>query len=159
MSRPDDHPLGNRLTVTLHHLVGVVDEYADDLLVRDHGVTLSQYVFLATLSDLDRPDVTGLARCLRVTKAAVSKRVASFVRAGWVRTLSDPAHARRVVLDLTPSGRELVRVAGQHLEDEVTAAFAHATQIDLTALHDDLTTVLTTMRLALAARVPGSPLV
>ncbi|MBD7917583.1 winged helix-turn-helix transcriptional regulator [Cellulomonas sp. Sa3CUA2] len=157
MSTSDDHPLGDRLTVTLHQLVGVVDEYADDLLRAEHGLTLSQYVFLATLSNLDHPDITTLARCLRVTKAAVSKRVGSFVDAGWVRTLGDPAHARRVVLDLTPAGRALVDVAGQRLEHEVTAAFAHVPQVDLTALHSDLTTVLEAMRRALAARVPDSP--
>ncbi|UZN04515.1 MarR family winged helix-turn-helix transcriptional regulator [Cellulomonas sp. S1-8] len=159
MSRPADHPLGNRVTVTLHHLVDVLDEYADHLLRAGHGVTLSQYLFLAVLSDLDHPDVTTLARCLRVTKAAVSKRVGSFVDAGWIRTVSDPANARRVVLELTPAGATLVDVAGRQLEDEFTAAFAHVEQVDLGALHVDLTTVLSTMRGALAERVPGSPLV
>ncbi|GIG40071.1 MarR family winged helix-turn-helix transcriptional regulator [Cellulomonas phragmiteti] len=159
MTRPPDHPLGDRVTVTLHHLVDVLDEYADHLLRAEHGVTLSQYLFLAVLSDLDHPDVTTLARCLHVTKAAVSKRVGSFVAAGWVRTLSDPGHARRVVLELTPDGVALVRDAGRQLEEAFTSAFADVPQVDLTALHRDLTTVLVTMRSALAQHVPDSPLV
>ncbi|MCR6689175.1 MarR family winged helix-turn-helix transcriptional regulator [Cellulomonas sp.] len=158
VTRAPDHPLGDRVTVTLHHLVDVLDEYADAVLVRDHGVSLNQYLFLAVLSDLDRPDITTLARCLRVTKAAVSKRVGSFVDAGWVTTSTDPAHARRVVLALTPAGADLVAVAGARLEDEFTNAFAQVTDVDLTALHTDLKTVLAVMQTALAERDPGSPL-
>lgn len=156
-TRPADHPLGDRLTVTLHHLVDVLDAYADDLLTREHGVTLNQYVFLAVLSDLDRPDVTALARCLRVSKAAVSKRVGSFVAAGWVSTRTDPHHARRVVLELTAAGRALVDVAGRRLEQDVTAAFADVADVDVPRLHTDLTTLLATLRTAFAARAPAPP--
>lgn len=158
-TRTAGHPLGDRITVTLHHLVDVLDEYADDVLTREHGVTFNQYLFLAHLSDLDRPDVTTLARCLRVTKAAVSKRVGSFVARGWVRTLDDPAHGRRVLLELTPAGRDLVDHAGCDLEEHFTSTFVDVPGVDVPALHADLRTVLTTMRAALAARVPDSPLV
>lgn len=154
LPRPADHPLGDRLTVTLHHLVDELDAYADDLLVREHGVTLSQYVFLAVLSDLDRPDLTSLARCLRVSKAAVSKRVGSFVRAGWVRTHDDPRNARRVLLELTPAGRTLVDVAGRRLEHEVTAALDGVAGVDVPRLHADLTTVLAAVRTTLATPAP-----
>jgi DNA-binding MarR family transcriptional regulator len=155
---PTDRPLGDRVTVTLHHLVDVLDEYADDVLTREHAVTFNQYLFLAVLCDLDRPDVTSLARCLRVTKAAVSKRVGSFVQAGWVRTLDDPGNARRVLLELTPAGRALVDTAGRRVEQEFTALFADVEDVDLDRLQTDLTTVLTTVRTSLAARVPTSPL-
>lgn len=147
---PADHPLGDRVTVTLHHLVDVLDEYADQLLVREYGVSLNQYLFLAVLSDLDSPDITTLARCLRVSKAAVSKRVGSFVDAGWVRTSDDPGHGRRVVLHLTAAGAELVAGAGTRLEDEFTAKFAKVTQVDVDALHSDLKAVLATLQEAAA---------
>ncbi|TFH72959.1 MarR family transcriptional regulator [Cellulomonas sp. HD19AZ1] len=157
LSSTADHPLGDRVTVTLHHLVDVLDEFADDVLNREHGVTFNQYLFLAVLCGLDRPDVTSLARCLRVSKAAVSKRVGSFVAAGWVRTHDDPRNARRVLLDLTPAGRTLVDTAGRRMEHEFTSLFADVTDVDLDRLHTDLTTVLTTLRTAAASRVPTSP--
>ncbi|WP_307858145.1 MarR family winged helix-turn-helix transcriptional regulator [Cellulomonas fulva] len=145
-------PLGDRLTVTLHHLVDVLDEYADGLLSREYGVSLSQYLFLAVLCDLDSPDITTLARCLRVSKAAVSKRVGSFVDAGWVRTSDDPGHGRRVVLHPTAAGTRLVATAGERLEAEFTAKFARVTHVDLAALHTDLKVVLATLQDSTAAR-------
>lgn len=159
MAPTDDRSLVGDVTVTLHHLVQVVDEYADDVLTRRHGVTFSQYLFLQVLADLDRPDVTSLARCLRVTKAAVSKRVGAFVDAGWVRTLDDPTHGRRVLLELTDAGRGLVDRARRDLEDELAAAFGGSPTVDLPAVRTALTTLLGTLRSALATRVPGSPLV
>ena len=158
MTTGADRNLAGDLTVTLHHLVDVVAEYADDVLTRRHGVTFSQYVFLHVLADLDHPDVTSLARCLRVTKAAVSKRVGGFVDAGWLRTLDDPSHGRRVLLELTDAGRRLVAHARADLEEELAAAFGGSTTVDPRALHTDLTALLTTVRSALGARLPGSPL-
>lgn len=158
MTTDADRTLAGDVTVALHHLVDVVDEYADDVLTHRHGITFNQYVFLHVLGDLDRPDVTSLARCLRVTKAAVSKRVGGFVDAGWVRTLDDPAHGRRVLLELTDAGRRLAEHARADLETELAAAFAGSTAVDLPTLHADLTTLLDTVRSAVGARRPGSPL-
>ncbi|ADG74028.1 transcriptional regulator, MarR family [Cellulomonas flavigena DSM 20109] len=159
MTTDADRSLAGDLTVTLHHLVDVVAEYADDVLTRRHGVTFSQYVFLHVLADLDHPDVTSLARCLRVTKAAVSKRVGGFVDAGWVRTLDDPSHGRRVLLELTDTGRRLVDHARADLEEDLAAAYGATPGVDPRTLHGDLTTLLDSMRAALGTRVPGSPLV
>lgn len=151
---PRDHPLGDRVTVTLHHLVDVLDEHADRLLTQEYGVSLNQYLFLAVLSDLEAPDITTLARCLRVSKAAVSKRVGSFVDAGWVTSSDDPGHGRRVVLGLTPAGAALVAGAGERLESEFTAKFAQVTEVDLVALHTDLKTVLATLQQSIES-APG----
>ncbi|NTW41305.1 MAG: winged helix-turn-helix transcriptional regulator, partial [Cellulomonadaceae bacterium] len=121
------------------------DDVGDALLREQFGVTLSQYLFLAVLADLDAPDITEQARCLGVTKAAVSKRLPSFVQAGWVRTGTDPTHARRVVLHLTDTGTRLVADAGQVLDAEFTAMAARLTDIDLDALHQTLKTLLATL--------------
>ncbi|WP_448630324.1 MarR family winged helix-turn-helix transcriptional regulator [Cellulomonas soli] len=143
--RDPDHPLGDRITVTLHELVDALDDIGDALLREQFDVTLSQYLFLAVLADLDAPDITEQARCLGVTKAAVSKRLPSFVQAGWVRTGTDPTHARRVLLHLTDPGTRLVADAGQVLDAEFTAMAARLTDIDLDALHQALKTLLTTL--------------
>ena len=140
--RGPDHPLGDRITVTLHELVDALDAYADRHLLGRFGVTFSQYLFLAVLADLDAPDITAQARCLGVSKAAVSKRLPSFVDAGWVRTGTDPANARRVVLHLTDTGTRIVTEAGALLDTEFTAMAAELTTVDLDAVHRDLKTLL-----------------
>lgn len=155
--RGPDHALGDRITVTLHELVDALDAVADDLLRTRYAVTLSQYLFLAVLADLDRPDITEQARCLGVSKAAVSKRLPSFVAAGWVRTGTDPANARRVVLHLTDAGVRLVADAGRMLEAEFTAMAAHLTSVDLDALHRELTTLLAAFRPQPALPDPALP--
>lgn len=146
--RGPDHPLGDRITVTLHELVDALDAYADRHLLGRFGVTFSQYLFLAVLADLeapDAPDITAQARCLGVSKAAVSKRLPSFVEAGWVRTGTDPANARRVVLHLTDTGTRIVAEAGAVLDTEFTAMAAELTDVDLDAVHRDLKKLLRTL--------------
>jgi DNA-binding MarR family transcriptional regulator len=114
-----------RITSTLHHLVSVLDAYADAHLQSRHGVSFPTFYFLAAAADVEPVDITTLARCLAVTKAAVSKRVPALVADGWITTSGDPHHGRRVLISLTPAARELVRVAGGELEDAFGDLFTH----------------------------------
>lgn len=106
--------MADRITVTLHELVGELDLYADDYLRAHHRVTYNLFEFLATLAELAPVDITGLARCLRVSKAAVSKRVPGLVADGWIT--ATPGIGRRIELNLTAQGNQLVDVAGGELE-------------------------------------------
>lgn len=108
--------MASRVTVTLHELVAELDIYADAALRARHGVSYNLFEFLATLAELGPIDITGLARCLRVTKAAVSKRVPGLVADGWITTGS--GGGRRIVLSLTERGAGLVETAGGELETE-----------------------------------------
>jgi DNA-binding MarR family transcriptional regulator len=58
------------------------------------------------------------------------------VAAGWVRTAAGPG--RRILVSLTDAGADLVRRAGDELDDEVVALFADprlaATGIDQAVL-------------------------
>jgi len=114
--------MADRITVTLHELVGELDIYADTVLRERHGVSYNLFEFLATLAELGPIDITGLARCLRVTKAAVSKRVPALVAEGWIATES--GGGRRIVLSLTAKGAGLVEAAGGELETEFTEMLA-----------------------------------
>ncbi|MDE0547404.1 MarR family winged helix-turn-helix transcriptional regulator [Microbacterium sp. C7(2022)] len=141
--------MNERLTVTLHHLVSELDAYADDYLQRHHGVSFNTFQVLAVVADVEPVDITHLARCLGVTKAAVSKRVPALVEGGWLTTSADPTHKRRVMVSLTPRAADLVQVAGGELEAEFTALFTDsrlsATGIEATALNTHLhllTTIL-----------------
>ncbi len=114
--------MAERITVTLHELVAELDIYADAHLREHHGVSYNLFELLATLAETAPIDITGLARCLRVTKAAVSKRVPALVADGW--TTADGGEGRRIVLGLTPRGADLVRIAGGELEAEFAGMLA-----------------------------------
>ncbi|WP_297082914.1 MarR family winged helix-turn-helix transcriptional regulator [uncultured Demequina sp.] len=140
--------MSDKLTFTLHELVQVLDQSADSLLTSKYGVTGSQFVFLATLEDVEPTDVTTLAECLGVSKAAVSKRVPSLADAGWITTADDPHHKRRVVLTVTQRGRDLVERAGRDLDAQFTALFQHpaAAGLDPRLLKDQLNTLISILR-------------
>lgn len=133
-------PLDDRITVTLHRLVHHIDGYADALLLDGFGLTYSQFHFLGALATMDtdeHPDLTEFAECLGVSKAAVSKRVPSFVSAGWITSSPDPRNARRLVLSLTPEGLDLVDRATLVLDAEFTSLFA-GTDLDVAHLNGEL---------------------
>ncbi len=114
--------MADRITVSLHELVAELDIYADSHLRAHHGVTFNLFEFLATLSELQPVDITRLAQCLRVSKAAVSKRVPTLVAEGWIE--ASPGVGRRIELTLTERGATLVREAGGELERQFAAMLA-----------------------------------
>lgn len=117
--------MSDRLTFTLHELIAELDAYADTALRAGWGVTFNHFQFLAILADVEPADMTTLARCLGVTKAAVSKRVPALVDDGWITAQSQPGAGRSILLSLTPKGAALVRDAGEVLEREFAAMLTH----------------------------------
>lgn len=117
--------MSDRLTFTLHELVAELDAFADTALQAGYGVTFNHFQFLAVLDDHEPVDMTTLARCLGVTKAAVSKRVPGLVEDGWITAVSPPGAGRSILLTLTPKGTALVRDAGEVLEHEFAAMLTH----------------------------------
>ncbi|WP_084038811.1 MarR family winged helix-turn-helix transcriptional regulator [Demequina sp. NBRC 110053] len=140
--------MSDKLTFTLHELVSEIDASADEVLRDRYGVTGPTFVFLATCADVEPTDITTLARCLGVTKAAVSKRVPALVAEGWITTAGDPAHGRRVMLSLTERARDLVDRAGRDLDQHFTAMLAdpRAAAIDAAVLNAQLNTLVAILR-------------
>lgn len=136
----------DRITYTLHHLVDELDGWADRLLAERFDLTFSQFMFLAVLEDGQPLDVTRMATCLQVSKAAVSKRVPGLVARGVVHADADPRHARRVVLTLTDEGQRITSEAGSLLDAAFIRLFAGRGDLDLERTHEDLRTMLDTLR-------------
>lgn len=136
--------MSDKITFTLHELVSELDNAADSLLTRRYGITASQFVFIATLVDYEPADVTTLARCLRVSKAAVSKRTPGLVKAGLITLSEDPNHGRRVLVSATERAHELVESAGHELETQFAHLLQHpdARDIDPDVLNRQLTTLI-----------------
>ena len=117
--------MSDRLTFTLHELLAELDAFADAALRSGYGVTFNHFQFLAVLYDAEPADMTTLAHCLGVTKAAVSKRVPALVEDGWITAQSRPGAGRSILLSLTPKSTELVRDAGAVLDREFAAMLTH----------------------------------
>ncbi|MCD1572498.1 MULTISPECIES: MarR family winged helix-turn-helix transcriptional regulator [Agromyces] len=131
--------LGDRLTVTLHHLSTLMQQFGDRFLRERFGVSHAQFVFIATLATIaPPPDITTLAECLGITKAAVSKRVPGLVEAGLVTTSTDAANARRVLLEPTPAALQLIERAGPALDAAFSGLLAGVDGVELGSLHRDL---------------------
>ncbi|WP_084099752.1 MarR family winged helix-turn-helix transcriptional regulator [Demequina sp. NBRC 110051] len=140
--------MSDKITFTLHELIAEIDAHADHILRARYGVTGSQFIALAVLADEEPTDITTLAHCLGVTKAAVSKRVPSLVEAGWVTTRSEPGQGRRVILELTATARELVAKAGPELDARFADLVSHpdAAGIDLSVLNEQLAVLTRILR-------------
>lgn len=105
--------------LTLHELVAVMDGYADALLRRDYDLSFNEFEYLAVLVTNPGADVTSVAACLQVTKAAVSKRLPALETAGLVRRASDPSHGRRVLIHITELGAQRYQAAAERLATEL----------------------------------------
>jgi DNA-binding MarR family transcriptional regulator len=130
--------MASRITVTLHELVSALDARADAMLRARYGVGFSHVAFLVAVSEEQPVDITHLAQCLGVTKAAVSKRVPGLVAEGWITTSADPANARRVIVSLTPRGSDLVEHAGGEVEAWFRSLFADERVADIDGLNAQL---------------------
>src|SRR6478609_77107 len=97
--------MAQNLTNTIYELVAVMSANADRLLRDHYNVSFNQFHFLAVVADIEPDDITAIAECLGVSRAAVSKRVPVLEAEGWVTTASDTDHGRRVVVSLTPRAR------------------------------------------------------
>ena len=113
--------MADRLSFTLHELVAELEAYADDVLRERYDVSFSHFQLLAVLADVEPADMTTLARCLGVTKAAVSKRVPALVGGGWVTARSVAGGGRSIHLSLTSRSAAVVRDAGAALDAEFNA--------------------------------------
>ncbi len=135
--------MSDKITFTVHELVAELDAAADSMLTSRYDITISQFEFIATLVDNEPADITSLAHCLRVSKAAVSKRVPGMVKAGLITVRDDPHHGRRLLVEATDRARDLVERAGRDLDQQFIALLEHpdAQGIDPVALNEQLTTL------------------
>ncbi|MFJ6797326.1 MarR family winged helix-turn-helix transcriptional regulator [Streptomyces sp. NPDC091268] len=113
-----------------------------------HGVEPWEFDVLATLLRSGPPHVLSageLSSAAMVSSAALTNRIDHLVGKGWVERAVDPTHRRRVLISLTPTGRDLTnRLVEHHLigeENQLTGL--------TTAERDHLTTLLRRVLLTL----------
>ncbi len=103
-------------TYALHEVVARMDHRADTVLRAELGISFNLFQFLAIVSDEEPTDVTGLASCLYISKAAVSKRLPALADEGWLTVDPDPTHGRKLKIQLTDKGRDVIAAGHKVLE-------------------------------------------
>ncbi|MBA2470608.1 MAG: MarR family transcriptional regulator [Chloroflexia bacterium] len=87
-----------------------------------HGISRPSWDILATLRRSGPPfrlSPTDLYRAVMRTSGAMTRRIDTLERAGWVTRGPDPADRRGIMVELTPEGLALVdAVAEGHVENE-----------------------------------------
>ncbi len=105
-----------------------------------HGISRPSWDILATLRRSGSPfrlSPTALYRAVMRTSGAMTRRIDTLERAGWVRRIADPADRRSMMVELTPEGLALVDDLAQgHVDNEraLLSALTEEEQNDLAAL-------------------------
>ena len=79
-----------------------------DRLLREHELTTTQYTALTVLERRPRMTSAELARASFVRAQSVQDLVTALEARRLVARTTDPAHARRLLIELTPAGREVL---------------------------------------------------
>ena len=96
----------------------------DETLRSDHGIVVSQFLFLRYLRD--REDVRGadIAEHFAIGIGSTSKAIERHVQAGWVARVAHPNDRRSAFLELTDAGRTLVDAAETTFDTELSSLLA-----------------------------------
>jgi DNA-binding MarR family transcriptional regulator len=101
-------------------LAGVALRSLDAL---DGAVTLPQFRMLAVLADLGRARSVQVARALGLEASTVTRLADRMVAAGYVSRGGEPRHRGVVTLELTETGKDLVRRVATWREQELARIF------------------------------------
>ncbi|WP_027927341.1 MarR family winged helix-turn-helix transcriptional regulator [Amycolatopsis benzoatilytica] len=92
----------------------------------EHGIVASQFEFLQYLGRHPRSRVADLAANFAVGIGATSKGIDRLEARGWVRRAPNPQDRRSSLLELTPSGRDLVGAAEETFQAQLETLLASA---------------------------------
>ncbi|WP_033291790.1 MarR family winged helix-turn-helix transcriptional regulator [Amycolatopsis jejuensis] len=110
----------------LHRVVMLLGEATRQRTDGRDGLTYSQIRLLGTLEDIEPVTQHRLAQALSVSDPAISRALRPLEADGLVHVTTDPEHARRRLVRLTPAGRKAFHTAGKPLYDEFRTALLAA---------------------------------
>jgi DNA-binding MarR family transcriptional regulator len=99
--------MNRRITLTLNHFVGELNNNVDRLPREEFDLTDSQFLFLLHPQTSGKVGSSTLVRHTGVSTAAVSKRVSWFTSRGLVDSGQKPSGNRVLTLTLTAHGKRL----------------------------------------------------
>ncbi len=119
--RPDIDTSPVAVVARIGRVARYLDSGMDDYFAQ-HGISRPSWDILATLRRSGPPyrlSPTELYRAVMRTSGAMTRRIDTLERAGWVARTPDPADRRGIVVTLTAEGLALVDdVAAGHVENE-----------------------------------------
>lgn len=92
----------------------------DARLKAEHDLPLGQFEFLRFIATQETARVYDLAQQMAITVGATSKAVDRLEAAGRVRRTANPNDRRSSLVELTPTGAEILAAATPTVEDELT---------------------------------------
>lgn len=123
-----------------------------EAVLRRHGLTMTQYTVLLTLSQEGSLSAAQAARACGVTQQSMASVLANLENKDLIRRETSPVHAKVQIASLTGEGRAVLDRAYEEvivLERALTAAFAPAEHASLCELLERATDVL-------AEQTPGA---
>ncbi|MHA6619104.1 MarR family winged helix-turn-helix transcriptional regulator [Pseudonocardia sp. DLS-67] len=102
-----DQPAGPSLLYAVKQVELAVRSHLDELL-RPSGITVVQYTALTALARRDDLTSAELARNAFVTPQSMGDLITALERRDLVTRHTDPRHARRLLISLTPAGEDLL---------------------------------------------------
>jgi DNA-binding MarR family transcriptional regulator len=97
------------LSFRLGRLYTLVQRETSTRYLEPVGLTLPEWRVLARVAQRSSLEMRELARLSLMDKAAISRSVDSLLARGLVARHTDPAHAKRRIVAITPAGRRLTR--------------------------------------------------
>ncbi len=127
--------MGADLSRTLQQIAVRMDQAADRILRDAEGITYRRYRFLYAMDRLNVASQRDLARWMGLTEPSVSRMVRALVAEGWIESREVPGGGNRRQLELSASGRQLVRRCGRRLEGRFASLVADA-EVPYEEFHD-----------------------
>ncbi|WP_326693799.1 MarR family transcriptional regulator [Streptomyces sp. NBC_01267] len=114
------------LAELLYRVVMLMGEAARRRSDPNQRLSHSQLRLLGTLEEIQPATQHQLAEALTLSDPAISRSLRPLEAQGYVTISVDPAHRRRRLVTLTPTGQDAFLVEGKPLEEELRTALLQA---------------------------------
>jgi|ERR1043165_1162579 DNA-binding MarR family transcriptional regulator len=151
-----EQPVDLALVTSLYRTTNATVRELDQRLGRDHDVTFIQAVTLLAIHSFDRPQPHLVADYLSQQSQTVTGVLDRLERAGHITRRRDLGDRRAVRLELTDSGKELVRAISKSLNNHVLDVLRWVPDEDRKHLRGSLSNLEASVRKATPAET-GRP--
>lgn len=97
------------LSLRLGRLTTLIQRQCTASYLEPSGLSLPQWRVLARLASRSSLEMRELTRISLMDKAAISRSVDTLIEKGYAERYTDPAHAKRRIVAISPAGRRVMR--------------------------------------------------
>jgi len=97
-------------------------------------VDRAEYLLLRTLEANGPSSIGDLADALGLDSSTVGRQASGLERSGWAERVPDPADRRRMIVQLTPTGRTAMRRTSRERRRRTESLLGHWSEEDLHTL-------------------------